>query len=79
MDADQVMGFVRQALLILGTYLATTSWGQGIDWVGVVGAAMTIITMVWSFWIKVNTTRVPTETLTPVQEKVVEKTPVLAK
>lgn len=79
MDTDQIMGFIRQALMIAGTYVATTSWGSDLDWPAIVGAIMTLIGVVWSFWIKIGTTRVPTPTLTASQKVEVKNTSVVAK
>jgi murein L,D-transpeptidase YcbB/YkuD len=62
MFSDVLMGWLRQALIAGGTYLATKGYVDSSQVPTVVGAIMVLMTAGWTGWVKWNTRAVPAAT-----------------
>lgn len=64
---DQLLGLIRMGLVFFGGIIVQAGWLGQADWDLVVGSLVSLIGVGWSVWTKINTVRVPTDTLTQKQ------------
>ncbi len=72
---EQLLSVFRYGLAFVGGLLANSGWISGDDWTAVSGALLTLVSVGWSIWLKINTARVPVNTLTSKQVEITGKSP----
>lgn len=60
LNQEQVMGFIRHGLTILGGVLIAKGWADSEIMSQAVGAIMSLAGVVWSWWAKKNLPPPPT-------------------
>ncbi len=68
--SEQLLSILRYGLTFLGGLLANYGIFSDSEWTTLSGAILAVIPVLWSWWQRQGTTRVPTETLTTKQASI---------